>query len=642
MLRREDAATPPGEPAPAASTANGRLRPGSPRQGCRGSPPGGAGTGERRGSPPGGAGTGERRGSPPGGAGTGEQGPASEGHQAGAHRAGHAAEPGTGGVTRAGGEARQEIVLAREIRARGLVGGLTPAQIAGAIHDGCGPVAGTTWIRAYRLALGVSLADVVAQVRAWYASEGRPVPRFSETLLSAYESGQKRPGPEYLHYLCSVYRAEPSDLGYPGHCFCGRTHRDGPPARPLGPTGEVARPGALVLPPAEAVPARPPAGPPPSARWPGSLPGWAGPPEFPGGAEHREADAEDDDDVLRRAMLRMIADAAAPVDGQFLGAVNRIRRRMDDALMGGTVSATMLDQWEETTVGYGRQYMTVPPLRLLCDVLLDFGDVRRMCEQRQSLDFGERLCRLASQLSGLAGMIMIDVGDQRLARSFFRTARTAADETADRYLRAWVAVREALVPLYYGDPGEACALARAGGALAGKHSCVAAVMSPVLEARALAWAAARRDGAARSQALRRVGALLSQAHDAYSRLPAGERGDTAFGYTERQLCFHEGDTLVMAGHHQGAEKAFNRALRLYSPDEYLDRSLIGLGIARCRLEAEEPEEALRLSQQTLLRVPREHRSEIMVRAARALGESVAGRHGEFRAMREYRAALLSA
>ena len=115
--------------------------------------------------------------------------------------------------------------MARETRAAGLVGGLTAAEIAAEIHDRCGPFAGTSRIRAYRLALGVSLADVVAQIRAWYASEGRPAPRFSETLLSAYESGQKRPGPEYLHYLCAVYRAEPSNLGYPGRCFCGRPHR---------------------------------------------------------------------------------------------------------------------------------------------------------------------------------------------------------------------------------------------------------------------------------------------------------------------------------------------------------------------------------------------------------------------------------
>src|SRR5215475_13441577 len=137
---------------------------------------------------------------------------------------------------RAGCDPQQEIFLARQIRARGLVAGLRPGQIAGKIHDECGPAAGTSWIRSYRLALGISLADVVAQVRAWYVSEGRTVPRFSETLLSAYEGGQKRPGPEYLHYLCAVYRADPPDLGYPDPCFCGRGHGGERPARaPAGP-----------------------------------------------------------------------------------------------------------------------------------------------------------------------------------------------------------------------------------------------------------------------------------------------------------------------------------------------------------------------------------------------------------------------
>jgi len=536
-----------------------------------------------------------------------------------------------------GGEARQEIVVARETRAAGLVGGLTVAQIATEIHDRCGPSAGTSRIRAYRLALGVSLADVVAQIRAWYANEGRPAPRFSETLLSAYESGQKRPGPEYLHYLCTVYRAEPADLGYHGRCFCGRPHRAVPCARsaapgpsPAGaPDGEATGPAGATS-PAKAgdLPGRPV----PTGSAAGEGPG------FP--ADLRAA--EDDDDLLRRVQLRMIADAPPGVDSQFLGAVERIRRRMDDALVGGTVSATMLDQWEETTGGYGNQYLTVPPLRLLCDVLLDFGDVRRMCEHRQPLDFSERLCRLAAQLAGLAGMIMIDVGHQRLARSFFRTARTAGDETGDRQLRAWVAVREALVPLYYGDPAEAVGLARAAAGLAGRNVCVAAAMAPVAEARALARVAARRGGAARSQGLRRASGLLDGAHEALARLPATERGDSAFGYTERQLLFHEGDTLVTLAHHRGAERALTRALRLYSTEEVLDRSLTTLGLARCRLAADEPEEALRLGKETLLAVPREHRSEIMVRAARSLGDCVAGRHGEVQAVQEYREALVSA
>src|ERR1039457_3544137 len=131
------------------------------------------------------------------------------------------------------GEIRQEISVARTIRAQHLVSGCTPADIAAVIQDQCGHIFGTTWIRAYRLALGIALADVVAQVRARYAAEGRTPPRFSETLLSAYESAQKRPGPEYLHYLCAIYQGEPEDLGYEGGCLCGNRHR---------------RPGAALVP----------------------------------------------------------------------------------------------------------------------------------------------------------------------------------------------------------------------------------------------------------------------------------------------------------------------------------------------------------------------------------------------------------
>ena len=293
-------------------------------------------------------------------------------------------------------------------------------------------------IRAYRQALGIALADVVAQVRARYEADGRRVPRFSETLLSAYESGQKRPGPEYLHYLCATYQADPADLGFDGSCRCGASHR---------------RPG-VPAPRRAAGPGKPRPARPEDPRRPGT--------------GQLDAAGDQDADELRRMLLRQMTAAGGRADGRFLGAVDRIRRRLDDALVGGTVSAAMIDTWEQAVASYGRQYMTVPPLRLLCDVLLDLADVRRMCEERQPLEFSERLCRLASQLAGLAGIAMLDLGDHRLARSFFRTARTAADETGDRQLRAWVLAREALVPLYYGDPAESAAMAGGAADLAGR------------------------------------------------------------------------------------------------------------------------------------------------------------------------------
>ncbi len=353
------------------------------------------------------------------------------------------------------------------------------------------------------------------------------------------------------------------------------------------------------------------------------------------------ADSDEDDDALRAMLLRQMAEPGSPADGRFLGAVDRIRRRMDEVMLGGTVSATMIDRWEQGIAGYGRLYMTVPPLRLLCDVLLDFTEVRRMCEERQPLEFSERLCRLASQLGALAGIAVLDLGDHRLARSFFRTARSAADETGDRQLRSWVTAREALVPLYYGDPREAARLATAATDLAGRHLCVAAVMAPVIEARAQARLVALGAGS-RRETLDRARATLDRAHDALADLPAGQRSDTALGYTERQLYFYAGDILVGLGDWQGAHRAFGQAGQLYAATEVLDCALVAFGQASCLLEADEPDEALAVGRDILAGLPAEHRTDVVIQVARKLGQDAAARDPRLPALGVYRDALQGA
>src|SRR5579875_2553969 len=198
-----------------------------------------------------------------------------------------------------------ESALARKLRARGMVCGQSPAQVASVIKDVCGTRFGTTWIRAYRLALGITLADVVEQIRAWYEAQGREQPRFSETLLSAYESGQKRPGPEYLHYLCAVYGADPPDLGYQGTCFCGGGHRSGPglviAAEP--PAKECERPTDIRQ---ASAPARD-----------GTAPDHEPMPAPMLGAVESMPRGADDDDVLRQALLQLIAGSAVSLDSKF-------------------------------------------------------------------------------------------------------------------------------------------------------------------------------------------------------------------------------------------------------------------------------------------------------------------------------------
>src|SRR4051812_23384778 len=58
-------------------------------------------------------------------------------------------------------DAHSELVIARRIRAQALVAGRPVAAVAADIHKRCEPAFGTTRIRAYRLAHGIALTDVV-------------------------------------------------------------------------------------------------------------------------------------------------------------------------------------------------------------------------------------------------------------------------------------------------------------------------------------------------------------------------------------------------------------------------------------------------------------------------------------------------
>jgi len=517
---------------------------------------------------------------------------------------------------------QKETDIARRIRAQGLARGQTSVKIASGIHEQCGRLFGTSLIKAHRLALGVSLSDVVAQVRALFELEERPTPKLGETLLSAYESGYKRPGPEYLHYLCRVFRVDPGGLGFPGRCICGQRHAMRPDTPPL--VQVQGEPDALVGSVVVAMPD--------DRNWINQARGLYGSDRA---REPACADVGEEDIVLRRTLLQLLAGAGVTLDGQFLGAIDDLRRRMDDTLVNATVSPTMLDQWEETTLGYGQQYQATPSLRMLCDVLLDFSEVRRMCDHRQPIELQERLCRLAAQLAGMSGLIMINLGDHRLARSFFRTARTAADETGDRPLRAWVTVREALVPMYYGDPREALHLARKAQDLAGRTPSVAAAMAPAVEARALGQLALR----GRSDAAPGARRALVRSRAVFDQLSKADLNDLAFGFTERQMAFYEGDTFTNLGDHQRGEEVLSHALTLYPATERVDRTLVRLNRATCKLHAGEPGAAATTAKEAILELPDDHRSDILLHRARQLNAAVAAKHGEIPEVKDFREAL---
>ncbi|MFB9963107.1 XRE family transcriptional regulator [Sinosporangium siamense] len=476
-------------------------------------------------------------------------------------------------------------------------------QIADEIHEACHPQFGTTRIKSHRLTHGIALADVIEQVRALFERDGKPVPGIGETLLSAYESGLKKPGPEYLHYLCLVYRVEPVSLGYEGPCICGQNHRQS------GGRGDFSEGRAAAF------------------------SGSRGDLHYqPAGGGDPAADSSGDEEiVLRRTLLNLLMRKPADLlgqpadlmDEQVLGAIEGIRRRMDDTLVSGTVSAAMLDHWEEATTGFGRQYMNTPPLRLLCDVLLELNAVRQALERRQPMDIQDGLLRMTARLAGLSGMVMINLGDHRMARAFFRTGRTAADETGDRALRAWVTAREALVPLYYGDPREALNLAKKSRDLAGQTVCAAQAMAPVVEARALAMLA----GSGKKDVIEQAKRALSRARAAFAQMSVEDQSDATFGYTEKQLYFHQGDALVKLGDTVEADNSLMRALSKYESSEWLDPTLIKFDRAKCKLLEDEVQEALTIARAAVDALQSEYRTDIVMRRAFDLMRQIEGRGG---------------
>ncbi|MCK2217977.1 XRE family transcriptional regulator [Actinomadura sp. ATCC 31491] len=502
------------------------------------------------------------------------------------------------------GRQHRETEIARRIRAKGLAAGRTSAQIADEIHEACASQFSTSRIKAHRLAHGIALADVIEQVRALFERDQKPQPGIGETLLSAYESGLKRPGPEYLHYLCTVYRVEPAALGFEAPCICGHGHRMpgvlGDPDRRMPP--HPLERGLMIHPMTP------------------------------------DPQTEEDENILRRTLLNLLntdTNLSEQLDGPVLGACEGIRRRMDETLVSTTVSAQMLDQWEEATVSFGRQYTSVAPLRLLCDVLLELSAVRTAMSRRQPTDLQERLCRMAAQLAGLSGMILINLGDHRLARAFFRTGRTAADETGDRALRAWICARESLVPLYFGDAREALHLAKKSRDLAGSTPCVAQAMAPVVEARALAMMSGTDS---KKEVVDQAKRALARARNAFTHMQDEDKEDLAFGYTEKQLYFYQGDVLTKLGQTLEAEVVLDQALSAYE-DHILDQTLIRLDQAQCRLIDGDIPEALAIGTKALLLVGNEYLTDFIMRPATALEQAVMARDPDAPGLDEYRAAL---
>jgi tetratricopeptide (TPR) repeat protein len=248
-----------------------------------------------------------------------------------------------------------------------------------------------------------------------------------------------------------------------------------------------------------------------------------------------------------------------------------------------------------------------------------------MLTGRQSAPVRRRLTIAAARMSGLMALTLLKLGDGR-ARAWWRTGRTAAAAAEDRPTLSWMYAQEAYQLYYGGDLEGAVELAVRAQQLAGGLPCVGPALAAPLEARAHALLG-RAEGAADA---------LAAAGVALERLPAEDRSQSAFGYAEDQLRFHSGNAWTHLGDTGRAREELGRALELYPTSDRTDRALIALDQAMCLAADGDLSAAAAHATTTVVDLPPEHRSALIIYRARDVAAKVPGARAvpEVRVLRE--------
>lgn len=265
-----------------------------------------------------------------------------------------------------------------------------------------------------------------------------------------------------------------------------------------------------------------------------------------------------------------------------LSSLDGLRCNLNDAMSESHVTGTRLEDWEQTVAEHGRASRDRPPALMLADLSTDLAELYHELSCCRSLIARRRLTRTAAQMAGLMCLALIKLDERSAFRGWARTARIAATEADDAVTHSWVRAQEAYGHYYGGDFAEAIAVAQHAQRLVDRTPCAGAVLAAALEARAHA---SRSDHESTRAALDRAAVLLSFLDNAVVT-------DSAFGYTEAQLCFHEGNAFTHLHDTALAWPAQKRALELSPPSDYMDRTLVLLDRAQCLAQDGELDGAL--------------------------------------------------
>lgn len=321
----------------------------------------------------------------------------------------------------------------------------------------------------------------------------------------------------------------------------------------------------------------------------------------------------------------------APFTGDALEQqVDAARRSVDRTLAAGTISSTQLDMLDEQVLWTREQYVYTAPAPMIKVLLDQLAEVEDLAAQRQPAAVQVRLSELTAMLATLVADALMKLGHLYRSRTWYATARNAADDSGNTELRARVRAQAAMLPFYYGPLEEAVALTRQARIISRGRASATAAFASAAEARALA----KLGDAEGAEAALRI------ATAAFEQSGAGASADNdAFGFPERRFRLYESGTLTALGKTSQARRVQEAALRLYPSKTGIDPALLSLESALCLAHDGSPTEACQLAASTFLRIVPEHRTPIVEERAREVIGALPPGAESGRAARELREIL---
>ncbi|WP_239003661.1 XRE family transcriptional regulator [Nocardia panacis] len=235
------------------------------------------------------------------------------------------------------------------------------------------------------------------------------------------------------------------------------------------------------------------------------------------------------------------------------------------------VGATTLDQLDADVRRIANDYVHIPPVPMMVEMLRVRRRVYRLLEGHQRPADTSHLYLLAGSLSGLLANASTDLGYFDAAGEQVRAAWAYSELCGHNGLRAWIRGMHALIEYWSERPRRGVVLAQSGQEYA--ESATAKVRLLNIEARI--WSKLGSDADAdrciRAAAVAREVSLADTLHD--------EVGGV-FGFNDAKSHYYAGATYIHLGQAELALDATQRAIELYSTGPSEQRSYGAESLAR--------------------------------------------------------------